>query len=126
MANELWAGIPLLILIAGALITKRIMEPALISSVVAVAMLEGGNFVNGYVGKMYEVLSNPSFQLLVFVGLGFAGISALWKSQALCWDSGGLWRRSAAPVRRLFFSPGCWEVLFSLTIISTLLRCRLP
>ena len=35
MANELWAGIPLLILIAGALITKRIMEPALISSVVA-------------------------------------------------------------------------------------------
>ena len=77
MANELWAGIPLLILIAGALITKRIMEPALISSVVAVAMLEGGNFVNGYVGKMYEVLSNPSYQLLVFVGLGFAGISAL-------------------------------------------------
>ena len=66
MANELWAGIPLLILIAGALITKRIMEPALISSVVAVAMLEGGNFVNGYVGKMYEVLSNPSYQLLVF------------------------------------------------------------
>lgn len=77
MGQELWGCIPLLILILGALITRRILEPALISSVVSVWMLEGGNFLNGYIEKMYQVLSDSSFQLLVIVSVGFAGISAL-------------------------------------------------
>lgn len=74
---RLLAGIPFLILIVGALVTRRIIEPAFISSIVAVAMLAGTDFLSAYVQKMYQVLSDESFQLLIIAGAGFAGISAL-------------------------------------------------
>ena len=74
MTRELIAGIPLAILIIGALITRRILEPAVFSSVVAVLMEYKTGFVGGLVEKMYQVLSNPSFQLLVIVAAGFAGL----------------------------------------------------
>lgn len=77
MPQELMGGIPLLILILGALYTRRIMEPACLASVVAVMMLYGKDMVNGYIEKMYQVLADPSFQLLAIVGIGFTGISAL-------------------------------------------------
>lgn len=71
------AGIPLFILIVGALWTRRIIEPACISSIVAIIMEYGTGAVSGYVEKMYTVMTNGSFQLLVIVAVGFAGISAL-------------------------------------------------
>ena len=77
MHSEILGGIPLLILILGALYTRRIIEPACLASVVAVVMRYGTDFVNGYLEKMYQVLSDPSFQLLIIVGIGFTGISAL-------------------------------------------------
>ena len=77
MHSEILGGIPLLILILGALYTRRIIEPACLASVVAVVMRYGTDFVNGYLEKMYQVLSDPSFQLLIIMGIGFTGISAL-------------------------------------------------
>ena len=77
MHSDILGGIPLLILILGALYTRRIIEPACLASVVAVVMRYGTYFVNGYLEKMYQVLSDPSFQLLIIVGIGFTGISAL-------------------------------------------------
>ena len=68
MHSEILGGIPLLILILGALYTRRIIEPACLASVVAVVMRYGTDFVNGYLEKMYQVLSDPSFQLLIIVG----------------------------------------------------------
>lgn len=75
--TKILAGIPFLILIVGALVTKRIIEPAFVSSIVAVAMLAGTDFIPAYAQKMYEVLSDESFQLLIIAGAGFAGMSAL-------------------------------------------------
>ena len=77
MNTQLMAGIPFLLLIVGALATRRIIEPAVISSVAAVAMLAGADFMTVYIEKMYQVLTDESFQLLVIVGTGFAGMSAL-------------------------------------------------
>ena len=77
MDIQLIEGIPFLILIIGALITKRIIEPAFISSVLAVGMLAGTDFMPAYIEKMYQVLTDESFQLLMIVGTGFAGMSAL-------------------------------------------------
>lgn len=77
MNTQLMAGIPFLLLIVGALATRRIIEPAAISSVAAVAMLAGADFMTVYIEKMYQVLTDESFQLLVIVGTGFAGMSAL-------------------------------------------------
>lgn len=73
----LWAGIPFLLLIVGALLTKRIIESAVISSIVAVAMLDGVHFISAYIEKMYAVLTNPSFQLLILAAVGFAGLSGI-------------------------------------------------
>lgn len=84
MSQEILGGIPLVILIIGALLTRRIIEPAFLSSVVSAVLLYRGDFLQGYLTKMYEVLGDPSFQLLVIVGIGFTGISALLeKSGAL-------------------------------------------
>ncbi len=77
MELRILAGIPFLILIVGALVTRRIIEPAFLSSVLAVAMLAGTDFVTAYAEKMYQVLADESFQLLIIVGAGFAGMSAL-------------------------------------------------
>ena len=46
MHSEIIGGIPLMILILGALCTRRIIEPACLSSIVAVVMLYGTDFVN--------------------------------------------------------------------------------
>lgn len=75
--GQLLTGIPFLILIMGALLTRRITEPAFISSVVAVVMLAGTGCIPAYVEKMYQVFSDESFQLLVIAGAGFSGMSAL-------------------------------------------------
>lgn len=75
--TRILAGIPFLILIVGALVTKRIIEPAFVSSIAAVVMLAGTDFIPAYGQKMYEVLSDESFQLLIIAGAGFAGMSAL-------------------------------------------------
>lgn len=77
MELRILAGIPFLILIVGALVTRRIIEPAFLSSVLAVVMLAGTDFVTAYAEKMYQVLADESFQLLIIVGAGFAGMSAL-------------------------------------------------
>ena len=76
--NNAWlAGIPLFIFILGTLISKKIEAAALVSSVLAVVMLEKANFLPGYIAKMYEVCADSSFQLLVIVSLCFAGMAEL-------------------------------------------------
>ena len=105
MSNEVWAGIPLAILIIGALITRRIIEPAVISSVVSVLMEYRTGFVAGYVEKMYQVLSDPSFQLLVIVAAGFAGLSALLeKSGAMLGFRGILEKLCTTKKKTVFFT----------------------
>ncbi len=75
--NGLLAGIPVLILIVGVLVTKRMTESLILSSVTAVIMCDGTNAITAYVEKMYTVLSSSSFQLLILVSLGFGGMIAL-------------------------------------------------
>lgn len=105
MTRELIAGIPLAILIIGALITRRILEPAVFSSVVAVLMEYKTGFVGGLVEKMYQVLSNPSFQLLVIVAAGFAGLSALLeKSGAMLGFRGILEKLCTTKKKTVFFT----------------------
>ncbi len=77
MVNGLPAGIPILILIVGVLITKRMTEPLILSSITAVLMCDGLHALSGYGEKMYLVLSGSSFQLLLIVALSFSGMIAL-------------------------------------------------
>ena len=105
MVHGLLAGIPVLILVAGVLFTKRMTEPLIISSITAVVMADGTGALSGYVEKMYEVLSNQSFQLLVIVALGFNGMTALLeKSGAMLGFGGALEKMSSTPRRTMFFT----------------------
>ena len=52
MVHGLLAGIPVLILVAGVLFTKRMTEPLIISSITAVVMADGTGALSGYVEKM--------------------------------------------------------------------------
>ena len=55
IVNGLLAGIPVLILIVGVLVTKRMTESLILSSVTAVIMCDGTNAITAYVEKMYTV-----------------------------------------------------------------------
>ena len=59
MGRGLPAGIPILILILGVLITKRMTEALIVSSITAVIMCDGTNAVTAYVDKMYADLEKP-------------------------------------------------------------------
>lgn len=102
MAKGLLAGIPILILILGVLITKRMTESLIISSVTAVIMCDGVHAVSAYVDKMYLVLSSPSFQLLIMVALGFGGmITLLEKSGSMLGFGKTMERISHSPRKTL-------------------------
>lgn len=112
MHSEVIGGIPLVILILGALCTRRIIEPACLSSIIAVIMLYGTDFVNGYLEKMYQVLADPSFQLLIIVGIGFTGISALVDASGAMAGFAELWKRNVRLSIQPYFAPGFWERSF--------------
>lgn len=76
--------IPIAVLIIGVLITKRMPEMIILSSVIGAALVFKGDIFNGYVGWLYGALSNESYQFLLMLLLGFGGIIKLFeKSGAL-------------------------------------------
>lgn len=78
------ACIPIAVLIIGALITKRMTEMIIISSIIGTLLIYKTHFLGNYIGIMYEALSNSSFQFLILILFGFGGIiKLLEKSGAL-------------------------------------------
>ncbi len=76
--------IPIAVLIIGVLITKRMPEMIILSSIIGAALVFKGGIFNGYVGWLYGALSNESYQFLLILLLGFGGIIKLFeKSGAL-------------------------------------------
>lgn len=76
--------IPIVVLLVGATVTRKMPEMLLLSSFIGAIILYGSGFFSGYIGIMYEALSNGSFQfiLLILVGSG-ALIALLEKSGAM-------------------------------------------
>ncbi|MCB6992154.1 hypothetical protein LI177_01360 [bacterium 210820-DFI.6.37] len=76
--------IPIAVLIIGVLITKRMPEMIILSTIVGAALVFKGDIFNGYVGWLYGALSNESYQFLLILLLGFGAIIKLFeKSGAL-------------------------------------------
>lgn len=76
--------IPIAVLIIGVLITKRLPEMIILASVIGAALVHKAGFFSGYVGQIYGALSNPSYQFLLILLLGFGGMIKLFeKSGAL-------------------------------------------
>ena len=72
--------IPILVLITGALLTKKIGESMIVASVVGVAIVYKGGFFDGYVDTMYEVLTNESYQFILFIVLCFGAAVKLFQA----------------------------------------------
>lgn len=105
MVDGLLAGIPILILVAGVLITKRMTEPLILSSITAVIMCDGAGALTGYADKMHIVLGSYSFQLLMIVSLGFSGMIALLeKSGAMTGFGKTMERFSRTPRKTLILT----------------------
>lgn len=76
--------IPITVLIIGAVITKRMPEMIILSSIIGAAMVFKTDFLAGFVGQIYGALTNSSYQFLLILLLGFGGIIKLFeKSGAL-------------------------------------------
>lgn len=76
--------IPIAVLIIGVLITKKMPEMIILSSIVGAALVFKTDIFNGYVGWLYGALSNESYQFLLILLLGFGAIIKLFeKSGAL-------------------------------------------
>ena len=84
LSQGLLSCIPILVLIICVMITHRMTESMVLSSLLAAVLAYGSHFVTGYVSMLYAALSDPAYQLLLLVAGAFGGIIALLeKSGAL-------------------------------------------
>ena len=76
--------IPIAVLIIGILITKKMVEMVILSSVIGAVLVYRGDFLSGYIELLYGALSNSSYQFIAILLLGFGGVIKLFeKSGAL-------------------------------------------
>lgn len=71
--------IPIAVLIIGVLITKKMGEMMILSSVVGAVLVFKEDFFNGYVGWLYGALSNDAYQMLLILLLGFGAMIKLFE-----------------------------------------------
>lgn len=77
MDYGLIACVPMVILIVGALITKRIAEMLVLSTFIAAILLYKEDFFTGYIDLLYGVLSTYSYQFVLIILMGFGGMIKL-------------------------------------------------
>lgn len=79
MNEGIIACIPIAVLIIGALITKKLPEMLVLSSIVGAVLVYKGDFFNGYIGMAYKALSNESMQFILILLVTFGGMIALFE-----------------------------------------------
>lgn len=72
--------IPIAVLIIGLLITKRMAEMMILSSLVGAVLVYGKGFFGGWIGMMYSTLANESYDFLLFILLGFGAMIKLFET----------------------------------------------
>lgn len=97
--------IPILVLIAGALATKKIGESMIIASIVGVAIVYKNDFFNGYVTSMYEALTNESYQFILIIILCFGVAVKLFQASGCLQGFGDVVSKIASgPKKPLFLA----------------------
>ena len=77
MEMKLLSCLPVLLLIVLIMITHRMTESMFAAALLAAILAYGKDFLNGFVGMLYQTLSNSSFQLLLIVSCSFGGMIML-------------------------------------------------
>ena len=66
--------IPVVVMVVGSLITKRLIEMSIISSVLAGILLFQGNFLTEYTDQFYTTLAGETYSSIFFILMGFGAI----------------------------------------------------
>ena len=72
--------LPIIVLIVGALLTKRIMEMLLLATFTGVIILNRGSFLQGFVEVLYETFSSWSLQFVFIILFTFGGLIKLFQT----------------------------------------------
>ena len=105
MLHNILAFAPLILLIAMALITKKMAESMVISVFFATILLYRQNSLDGFLDMAYDVLADSSFQFVLFVMLGFGGLITLFQeSGALMGFRDFLDKYASGPKKSMFLA----------------------
>lgn len=80
MEYGLISCLPIVVLMVGALLTKRIMEMLLLAAITGVALLYGADFLTGFIEVLYETLSSWSLQFVFIILFSFGGMIKLFQT----------------------------------------------
>ena len=100
MEYGLIACIPMIVLIVGALVTKRIAEMMVLASFIAAILVYKEQFFTGYIELMYGVLSTRSYQFVLIVLMGFGGMIRLLQHSGAIVGFGNLLTKGAKGQKR--------------------------
>ena len=92
--------IPIGVLIIGALITKRMAEMIIFSTFVGAIIVYKQHFFSGYIEMIYSSLSNPSFQFLLILLLGFGAMIKLFEASGALMGFGDIISRFATTQKK--------------------------
>lgn len=87
--------IPITVLIAGALITRKIAPSMIAAAFLAAVIIYRGNFFSGFIEMIYKTLSNPSYQFVLIILAGFGGLIKLFQESGALLGFGNLLSRYA-------------------------------
>ena len=113
--------VPILVLITGALLTKKISESMIAASIVGVILVYKGDFFDGYVDTMYEVLTNDSYQFILIIVMCFgAAVKLFQESGCLIGFGNFISKIASGPKTPLFLALFTNVILFVDDYLNTL------
>lgn len=92
--------LPIIVLIVGALLTKRIMEMLLLATFTGVIILYRGSFLEGFVNVLYETLSSWSLQFVFIILFTFGGLIKLFQTSGAISGFGDILSKYASGKKR--------------------------
>ncbi len=92
--------LPIIVLIVGALLTKRIMEMLLLATFTGVIILYKGSFLEGFVTVLYETLSSWSLQFVFIILFTFGGLIKLFQTSGAISGFGDILSKYASGKKR--------------------------
>ena len=92
--------LPIIVLIMGALLTKRIMEMLLLATFTGVIILYKGSFLEGFVDVLYETFSSWSLQFVFIILFTFGGLIKLFQTSGAISGFGDILSKYASGPRK--------------------------
>ena len=92
--------LPIIVLIVGALLTKRIMEMLLLATFTGVIILYKGSFFEGFVDVLYETFSSWSLQFVFIILFTFGGLIKLFQTSGAISGFGDILSKYASGPRK--------------------------